>query len=160
MIQTSDFYVFKKRKKQHTKKQTKTNNNNKIKWAAVEVGDRNASIKTGKYDARMKTKDNHHSAGGHNARKTNHPVVFLLAVPRQYYFAVLLCLCACCFICGVCVVLIRSSSLLLMPRKGFASWLWHFQGTKDDQYKNQRIWMTSNKHYRLGKAVLCYFTGT
>ena len=65
------------------------------------------------------------------ARKTgsNPPVLFLLILQGGSSVAHLLYLCACDFICGVCVVLICSLSLLpLAPRDGCGSWLWHFLG--------------------------------
>ena len=75
------------------------------------------------------------------------PKVFLLTVPMRFLCCSSLCVCGraavcdcgtpwtflylfCCFLRGVCFVLICSSALLLLvPQKGCASWLWHFLGT-------------------------------
>ena len=42
-------------------------------------------------------------------------------------FSIILCLCVCGFIRGVCVVFICSSSLVV-PREECSSWFWHFLG--------------------------------
>ena len=54
----------------------------------------------------------------------------LLAGNEYFSWRVLLCLCVGCFICGVCFAKTCSwRVLLLMPREGCASWLWHSLGS-------------------------------
>ena len=55
--------------------------------------------------------------------------------------AVLLCFCVCCFVCGVCVVLVCFSSLLLlMPQVSRATWLWHFLDIFTYSFIGPPIW--------------------
>ena len=41
----------------------------------------------------------------------------------------MLCLCVCCFICGICFV------PLLLPRESSTSWLWHFLNSFNDIFE-------------------------
>ena len=56
-----------------------------------------------------------------NKTSLSHPVVFVLIIPRRFFCCNSLFVCG--FICGVCSVLICSSSLLLLvPREGWCCW--------------------------------------